>query len=122
MSGYSRKIRNLIKDEIKDMIMDYEGVYGCDLAYEMYNNDYYIIGTYKAKQFLKEYFDDMCECLEQYQEEVGEVYKDITNPEKVASLLALFVAQDVLSESKVLDDKWNEALEESDLEQIKEEL
>ena len=122
MSGYSRKIRNIIKDEIKDMIMDYEDVYGCDLAYEMYNNDYYIIGTYKAKQFLKEYFDDMCECLEQYQEEVGEVYKDITNPEKVASLLALFVAQDVLSESKVLDDKWNEALEESDLEQIKEEL
>ena len=122
MSRYSRKIRNLIKDEIKDMIMDYEDVYGCDLAYEMYNNDYYIIGTYKAKQFLKEYFDDMCECLEQYQEEVGEVYKDITNPEKVASLLALFVAQDVLSESKVLDDKWNEALEESDLEQIKEEL
>ena len=122
MSRYSRKIRNLIKDEIKDMIMDYENVYGCDLAYEMYNNHYYIIGTYKAKQFLKEYFDDMCECLEQYQEEFGEVYKDITDPEKVASLLALFVAQDVLSESKVLDDKWNEALEESDLEQIKEEL
>ena len=122
MSRYSRKIRNLIKDEIKDMIMDYENVYGCDLAYEMYNNDYYIIGTYKAKQFLKEYFDDMSECLEQYQEEFGEVYKDITDPEKVASLLALFVAQDVLSESKVLDDKWNEALEESDLEQIKEEL
>ena len=122
MSRYSKKIRNLIKDEIKDMIMDYEDAYGCDLAHEMYNNDYYIIGTYEAKQFLKEYFDDMCECLEQYQEEVDEVYKDITNPEKVASLLALFVAQDVLSESKVLDDKWNEALEESDLEQIKEEL
>ena len=124
MSRYSKKIRNLIKDEIKDMIMDYEDVYGCDLAYEMYNNDYYIIGTYKAKQFLKEYFDDMCECLEQYQEEVGEAYKDITNPEKVASLLTLFVAQDVLGsiESKVLDDKWDEALEESDLEQIKEEL
>lgn len=122
MSRYSKEIRELIKGEIKDMIMDYEDVYGCDLAHEMYNNDYYIIGTYKAKQFIREYFDDMCECLEQYQEEVGEVYKDITNPEKVASLLALFVAQDVLSESKVLDDKWNEALEESDLEQIKEEL
>lgn len=124
MSRYSKEIRELIKGEIKDNIMDYEGVYACDLAYEMYNTDYYIIGTYKAKQFLKEYFYDMCECLEQYQEEFDEVYKDITNPEKVASLLALFVAQDVLgsSESKVLDDKWNEALEESDLEQIKEEL
>ena len=103
MSGYSRKIRTLIKSEIKDMIMDYEDVYGCDLAYEMYNNDYYIIGTYEAKQFLKEYFDDMTECLEQYQEEFGETYPDITNPEKLATLLALSVAEDVLCESKTLD-------------------
>ena len=122
MSRYSRKIRNLIKDEIKDMIMDYENVYGCDLAYEMYNNDYYIIGTYKAKQFLKEYFDDMTECLEQYEEEFGETYPDITNPEKVATLLALFVAQDVLCESKTLDKCWNDRLEESDLKSIAEEL
>ena len=122
MSRYSRKIRNLIKDEIKDMIMDYEDVYGCDLAYEMYNNDYYIIGTYKAKQFLKEYFDDMTECLEQYQEEFGETYPDITNPEKVATLLALFVAQDVLYESKTLDKCWNDRLEESNLKRIAKEL
>ena len=123
MSGYSRKIRNLIKDEIKDMIMDYKDVYGCDLAYEMYNNDYYIIGTYEAKQFLKEYFDDMTECLEQHEEEFGEQYPNITNPEKLATLLALFVAQDVLCESKTLDKCWNERLlEESDLKRIAEEL
>ena len=122
MSRYSREIRNLIKDEIKDMIMDYKDVYGCDLAYEMYNNDYYIIGTYEAKQFLKEYFDDMTECLEQYQEEFGETYPDITNPEKLATLLALFVAQDVLYESKTLDKCWNDRLEESDLKSIAEEL
>lgn len=122
MSRYSRKIRNLIKDEIKDMIMDYKDVHGCDLAYEMYNNDYYIIGTYKAKQFLKEYFDDMTECLEQHEEEFGETYPDITNPEKVATLLALFVAQDVLYESKTLDKCWNDKLEESDLKRIAKEL
>ena len=122
MSGYSRKIRNLIKDEIKDMIMDYEDVYGCDLAYEMYNNDYYIIGTYKAKQFLKEYFDDMTECLEQYEEELGETYPDITNSEKLATLLALSVAEDVLCESKTLDEYWDCRLTEENLEAIKEEL
>ena len=122
MSGYSRKIRNLIKDEIKDMIMDYEDVYGSDLAYEMYNNDYYIIGTYEAKQFLKEYFDDMLECLEQYGEEIGGTYPDITNAEKVATLLALFVAQDILNESKTLDECWDCRLTEENLEAIKEEL
>ena len=122
MSGYSRKIRNLIKDEIKDMIMDYEDVYGCDLAHEMYNNDYYIIGTYKARQFLKKYFDDMTECLEQYEEEVGETYPDITNSEKLATLLALSVAEDVLCESKTLDEYWDCRLTEENLEAIKEEL
>ena len=122
MSGYSRKIRNLIKDEIKDMIMDYEDVYGCDLAHEMYNNDYYIIGTYEAKQFLKEYFDDMLECLEEYGEEIGGTYPDITNAEKVATLLALFVAQDILYESKALDECWDCRLTEENLEAIKEEL
>ena len=122
MSMYSREIRNLIKDEIKDMIMDYEDVYGADLAYEMYNNDYYIIGTYKAKQFLKEYFDDMTECLEQYEEEFGETYPDITNAEKVATLLALFVAQDVLCKSKTLSKCWGRRLTEENLEAIKEEL
>ena len=122
MSMYSRKIRNLIKDEIKDMIMDYEDVYGCDLAHEMYNNDYYIIGTYKARQFLKKYFDDMIECLEQYEEEVGETYPDITNSEKLATLLALSVAEDVLCESKTLDEYWDCRLTEENLEAIKEEL
>ena len=122
MSGYSRKIRNLIKDEIKDMIMDYEDVYGSDLAYEMYNNDYYIIGTYKARQFLKKYFDDMIECLEQYEEELGETYPDITNSEKLATLLALSVAEDVLCESKTLDEYWDCRLTEENLEAIKEEL
>ena len=122
MSRYSRKIRNLIKDEIKDMIMDYEDVYGCDLAHEMYNNDYYIIGTYKARQFLKKYFDDMIECLEQYEEEVGETYPDITNSEKLATLLALSVAEDVLCESKTLDEYWDCRLTEENLEAIKEEL
>ena len=122
MSMYSRKIRNLIKDEIKDMIMDYEDVYGCDLAHEMYNNDYYIIGTYKARQFLKKYFDDMIECLEQYEEELGETYPDITNSEKLATLLALSVAEDVLCESKTLDEYWDCRLTEENLEAIKEEL
>ena len=122
MSRYSKEIRELIKGEIKDDIMNYEGVYACDLAYEMYNTVYYIIGTYEAKQFLKEYFDDMCECLEQYQEELGETYPDITNSEKLATLLALSVAQDVLCESKTLDECWDCRLTEENLEAIKEEL
>ena len=122
MSRYSKEIREQIRSEIKDMISDYENVYGCDLAYEMYNNDYYIIGTYKAKQELKKYFDDMCECIEQYKEEVGTTYEDITDAEKLLTLLMLFVAQDVLSESETLNEHWNEQLNKEMLIKIAKEI
>lgn len=122
MSRYSKEIREQIRSEIKDMISDYENVYGCDLAYEMYNYDYYIIGTYKAKQELKKYFDDMCECIEQYKEEFGTTYEDITDAEKLLSLLMLFVAQDVLSESETLNEHWDEQLSEEMLIKIAKEI
>lgn len=122
MSRYSKEIREQIRSEIKDMISDYENVYGCDLAHEMYNNDYYIIGTYKAKQELKKYFDDMCECIEQYKEEFGVTYEDITDAEKLLTLLMLFVAQDVLSESETLNEHWDEQLSEEMLIKIAKEI
>lgn len=122
MSRYSKQIKELIKEEIKDEIKEYENTYGCDLANAMYNNDYYIIGTYKAKQFLKEYFDDMCECLESYQQEFGEPYGYINDPERLTSLITLFVAEEILSESKTLNRRWNERLSSNDIKRIINEL
>ena len=119
---YSYEIEQLIAEEIINNIENFEGSYASDLAYDMNNNDYYIIGTYQAKEFLKEYFDDMLECLEEYEAEMGECYKYITNTERVATLLALEVAKEVLSNSKTIDEVWNEELEEEHILQIKEEL
>jgi len=39
----------VLRNEIIEQIGEYEGTYTCDLMNEMYNNDYYIIGTYQAK-------------------------------------------------------------------------
>lgn len=122
MSRYSREIRELIKDEIKDMIHDYEGTYICDLAHEMYNKDYYIIGTYQAKEFLKKHFDDMCECIEAYEEEFGEQYPYITNSECLATLLALQVANEIFNESKALEKVWGDTLEEEHINEFIKEL
>ena len=46
----------------------------------------------------------------------------MTNPEKAVTLLAQFVAQDVLCKSKTLNKCWERRLTEEDLEAIKEEL
>ena len=117
---FSKELRTQIAEEIISIIGDYEGVYGCDLSHHMYNEDYYIIGTYQAKEFLKKYFDDMIETLERYQNEFGERYQ--ADPEKLATLVALFVAEEVLSESEVLNKYWNNELEAEQLKEIKEEF
>ena len=62
----------------------------------------------------------MLETLEKYQSEFGERYQ--ADPEKLATLVALFVAEEVLSESEVLNKYWDNELEAEQLKEIKEEL
>ena len=111
-----------IAKEIFENLESYEGVYGCDLAYEMFNSDYYIIGTYRAKQFLKENIDELFEALEEYEFEFGEQYPNITNAEKLATLVALNEGKKVLNNLETLEEKWNETIEEEEIEKIKNEL
>lgn len=107
---------------IVDDIENYEDTYGCDLANEMFNTDYYIIGTYEAKQFLKNYIDELFETLEKYQSDYGEQYPHITDAEKLATLVALNQAEEILGSLDTVQEKWDETLEEDDIEKIKKEL
>ena len=75
-------MKTFSKKEIIEDIIEYlentGGVYGCDLHSEVFNTDYYIIGTYKAKEALESYgvfnainkvqtystiFPDLIDCL-----------------------------------------------------------
>ena len=64
----------------------------------------------------------MCECIEQYKEEFGVTYENITDAEKLLTLLMLFVAEDVLSESETLNEHWNDQLNEEMLIKIAKEI
>ena len=59
----------------------YTGYY-CDLHNEVFNTDYYIIGTDEAKEALKEY--DVFKAIEKVQtyekDNFGEVYTDMSDP------------------------------------------
>ena len=102
-----------------------EDNYGCDLHNELWNTDYYIIGTYKAERWIKQHmsvFDAIGE-VKHYEEEMfGEVQIAFQMPEKVANMLAYIYAEEVLGKSKYLNKKWDKRLDKEDINIIKEEI
>ena len=103
----------------------YNGYY-CDLHNEVFNTDYYIIGTYQAKEALKEY--DLFEAIDKVQtyekENFGEVYTDMSDPEKLINMLYYIIGEEVLYE--MMDgvnefyDNWNNmATDETNAEILK---
>ena len=99
---FSSEIKKEIANEMYVSFKNYESIqdmYLCDIANEFYNNDYYIIGIYQSKEWLKKYFDDMLETIEYWEEETGESYGQmITDVEKLVTLVAYTVADTILYE------------------------
>ncbi len=95
----------------------YSGYY-CDLHSEVFNTDYYIIGTYRAKEALNEY--GVFEAIEKVQtyekDNFGEVYTDLSDPEKLINMLYYIIGEEVLSEMMdgitAWEDNWNNLADE----------
>ncbi len=106
---------------------DYIGYYA-DLHHEVFNTDYYIIGTYEAKEALKEY--DVFEAIERVQtyeeENFGKIYTDLSDPVKVINMLYYIIGEEVLCEmlnnSKTLSENWDNPADEETNAKILEEL
>ena len=91
----------------------YTGYY-CDLHNEVFNTDYYIIGTHRAKEALAEY--DVWDAIEKVQtyekDNFGEIYTDLSDPEKLVNMLFYIIGEEVLwdmfSESETLKKGYEE--------------
>ena len=71
-----------------------------DLHHEIFNTDYFIIGTYKAKQWLGDNVLDVIETIKEYEESnFGEVSTDFSNAEAIANMYAYILGQEVLNDS-----------------------
>lgn len=70
-----------------------------DLHNEIFNTDYYIIGTYEAKQWLSDKVFDVIEYIQDYEmDNFGEVHTDVTNPEKVVNMYCYILGEEILYE------------------------
>lgn len=101
---------------IEELENGYSGYY-CDLHNEVFNTDYYIIGTYAAKEALREY--DVFKAIELVQtyekEQFGEVYTDCSNPEKLINMVYYIIGDEVIGkmyEIEAFEENWNNRADE----------
>ena len=70
-----------------------------ELHNEIFNTDYYIIGTYEAKQWLSDKVFDVIDYIKEYEESnFGEVTTDLSEPEKVVNMYVYILGEEILYE------------------------
>ena len=94
-----------------------------ELHHLIFNEDYFMVGTWNAKQWLGNQAFEAIEKIKEYeQDNFGQVTTDFSDAEKVANMLAYILGEEILNESKTLQDSWNETLDRSALDSIRCEL
>ena len=111
-----QEMREQAREEIIEALQDGYSGYYCDLHNEVFNTDYYIIGTYQAKEALKEYgIFEAIEKVQTYEKDnFGEVYTygtALSDPEKLVNMLYYIIGEEVLYEMmngiEAWGDNWN---------------
>ena len=70
-----------------------------DIHHELFNTDYYIIGTYGAKKWLGDMSFDIIGYIKDYEmDNFGELYTDLSDAEKVVNMYAYIIGEEILSE------------------------
>ena len=76
-----------------------------DLHHFMFNQDYFIIGTYKASQFIGSDLSKILEILIEFEKDMGifdeSFYMTILEPETVVNKLAYCIGYEILNNSKI---------------------
>ena len=117
MKGY-KEVKGYAIDRLENM-KGYDCVEGSELHNEIFNTDYYIIGTYQAKEWLGSDVFEAIDIIKEYeQDNFGEVTTDLSEPEKVVNIYVYILGELILQESKSLSDNWDTCLNDESLQDI----
>ena len=96
-----KELKEYDKNEFYKLIKD------GDLHNEIFNTDYYIIGTYEAKQWLGDQAFDIIGIIKEYEEDnFGEVTTELDNPEKVVNMYVYILGEDLINENPKLNQDY----------------
>jgi len=103
MDYKKQEIQQYFNDRLKE-ILEYTYIEDIkngnfDLHNEIFHDDYYIIGTYKANQWLGDQVFNVIEFIKEYEENCfGEVTTDFTNPEEIVNMYAYIIGEEIVSD------------------------
>jgi hypothetical protein len=122
-STTERELKNTIIDAINDGRLDSQNVE--DFHHEVFNTDYFIIGSYAAEQWLINNggIFSAIETIKDYeQDRFGEVSTDLSQSEKVCNMYVYILGEEILNSSNVISNNWNESATPELLAELLEEL
>ena len=95
--------REEIKEYFDDFINDQDAEWieenKDDLHHHAFNTDYYIIGTYQAKQWLGDKVFDVIEHIREYEDwHFGEVSTDFSDAERVVNMYTYIIGEEIVYE------------------------
>ena len=97
MDYKKQEIKEHFEDWIKDQDLDWINQNVDDLHHHAFNNDYYIIGTYKATQWLGEEVFNIIQFIKDYeQDHFGEVSTNFADPEKVVNMYTYIIGEEIV--------------------------
>mgnify|MGYP003136183403 FL=1 len=96
MQELKQDVKNYIIDQLNDDVGLNHHI--CDLHHYLLNEDYFIIGYYKAEQWLKkDSIFNAIETIKDYeQSNFGQVSTDLSSSENVANMLAYILGEEIL--------------------------
>lgn len=87
--------------------------------------DFYIVGIYKAKNWINKHFDvfDAIGLVQEFEnEEFGKVKTDLSEPEHVVASIVSIIGREILENLGTIEKKWDDSINENDCAQIIEEI
>lgn len=97
MDFKKQEIQEYFNDWIKDQDQDWINDNIDDLHHHAFNSDYYIIGSYKAKQWLDDEVFNIIDFIKEYEESnFGEVFTDFSSPEAIVNMYVYIIGEEIV--------------------------
>ena len=99
MDYKKEEIKEYFDDFVNDQDAEWIEDNKDDLHHYAFNEDYYIIGTYQAKQWLGNMAFDVIEHIREYEQfHFGEVSTDFSDPERIVNMYTYIIGEEIVAD------------------------